>query len=96
MSHEEIKGLIMLKETFMMKINEDRKQIADLKQQKTDKKADAWWEAEGTAKQKEDSVRASVSDLTNQIEVLEASIELSYNQIKILDDKIELEYLSDE
>ena len=96
MNREDVSGLILLKENFFKSIHEDREKIADLKQQKVDKKADAWWEAEGTAKQKEDMVRASVSDIDNQIDVLEASIELSYNQIRILDDKIELEYMPDD
>ena len=69
-------------------IQEARKEIADLKKQKVDKRADAWWEADGTAKQKEDFVKASVSDLDKQILIKEANIEYLYNRNSLLNDKL--------
>ena len=96
MNRDEIKNMITLKDTMFVQISECRDEIADLKMAKTNKRAEAWSEAEGTAKQKEDEVKASVSDLDNQISVLESKIELYYNQTRTLDDKIELEYMPDD
>ena len=92
----EIENQIILKENLMKSIHECRNEIANLKEKKAIKKSASWMEANGTAKEKEDFVKASVAEYDSEILKYEADIELYYNQISVLNDKIELEYLSDE
>ena len=93
---EEVKNLINLKETLMMGIRDAREEIAGLKERKATWRSDAWSDAQGTAKEKEDYVKSVVAEIDKDILIHEADIELWYNQIKVLDDKIDLEYLTDE
>lgn len=88
-----VENMILLKEQFIKQIHEARLELADLRMRKINKRAKAWEVAEGTVDQKKDFVRSHVSDLDNQISVLEADVEMYYSQIAILDEKIELEYL---
>ena len=92
----EIENKIILKENLMKAIRECREEIANLKEKKAIKKSASWMEANGTAKEKEDFVKASVAEYDSEILKYEADIELYYNQISVLNDKIELEYLTDE
>lgn len=92
----EIENKIILKENLMKSIREFRYEIANLKDRKATKRNKSWADANGTAKEKEDYVKAQVSDIDSEILKYEADIELCYNQISILNDKIEMEYLSDE
>jgi len=92
----EIENIITLKENLMKSIHEIRYEIADLKDRKAITKNESWADANGTAKEKEDYVKAQVSDIDSEILKYEADIELYYNQISILNEKIELEYLKDE
>lgn len=71
-------------ESCYTKIRDDRHKLADLNRQKIDIRAKAWEKAEGVAKQKEDYVRSSVSDIQNKIDKLEANIEYNYNQVKLI------------
>ena len=80
----------------MQQIHEARVRIASLKKEKIERRAGAWANAEGLADAKKDYVRSVVSNLDEDISILEADIEHYYNQISILDEKIELEYLKDE
>lgn len=96
MALEDINGLITLKESMMKQIYESRLEIADLKMKKITVRANAWADAEGIADAKKDYVRSRVADFDNQIDVLEAEIELAYNQIRILDEKTDLELMKDE
>ena len=88
--------MIDLKEQMMIGIYNTRLELADKNKEKIDARAKAWESAEGIADAKKDYVRSQVSDIQNQIDVLNAEIELAYNQIKILDEKIELGKLTDE
>jgi len=92
----EIENQIILKENLMKAIRECREEIANLKEKKAVKRSASWMEANGTAKEKEDFVKASVANYDSEILKYEADIELYYNQISVLNDKIELEYLTDE
>lgn len=69
-------------------IKQAREEIADLKEEKIQKRSDAWDESEGTAKQKEDFVRAVVSDIDRQIAYKEANIEYLYSRNSLLNDKL--------
>ena len=89
-----VKDLIILKESLMQEIHDNRVKIADLKHDMIMIRAEAWKTAEGIADAKKDYVRSQVANLNNLIEILEADIELYYNQIIIINDK--LEYMSDE
>lgn len=74
-------------------IQRGRKELADLKKEKIQTKSMSWADAVGTAKEKEDFVRATVADLDKQIGYKEANIEYCYNKNKILEKK--LEYLNE-
>lgn len=65
-----------------------RKEIADLKKQKIDKRSMAWADAQGTAKEKEDYVRSMVSDIDKQIDYKEANIEYMYNMVTIWNEEL--------
>lgn len=93
---DELINIITLKESLMKSIHECREEIANLKEKKAVKKSASWMEANGTAKEKEDFVKASVANYDSEILKYEADIELYYNQISILNDKITLGYLKDE
>ncbi len=93
---EEITNKIDLKEALMKSIHECEYEIAQKKELKAIRKSGSWADATGTAKEKEDYVKAQVAGYDREIAELEADINLYYNQIIILNDKIELEYLKDE
>lgn len=77
-------------EEYYSQIKDNRIEIADKKVLKADKKVDAWLEADGTAKQKEDYVKASVSLIQKEIDLCEADIEFAYNMIGVLTYQMEL------
>lgn len=81
--------LIAEKQSCIDLIQGARKEIADLKCQKIQKRSLSWESAEGTAKGKEDYVRGSVAELDKEIDYKEANIEYLYNRIKILDYRLE-------
>jgi asparagine synthetase A len=91
-----IEKYICNKKGYYESIKEARDEIASLKEKKATWRNDAWTDATGTAKEKEDYVKSVVAGIDSEIARCEADIELYYNQVKILDDKIELEYLSDD
>ena len=77
-------------EEYYSQIKDNRIEIADKKVSKANGKVDAWLEAEGTAKQKEDYVKASVSLIQKEIDLCEADIEFAYNMIGVLTYQMEL------
>lgn len=68
-----------------------RKIVAKLQAEKIVKRSDAWADATGTAKEKEDYVRSEVSDIDRDIANEEANIEYLYNKNRILDYKLNYE-----
>ena len=92
----EIDGMIMLKENFMLTIKKCRDKIADLKEEKALKKAPLWEEASGTVDAKKDYIKSKIADIDCEIAKLESDVELYYNQIEIMNDKIALEYTRNE
>lgn len=64
-------------------ICEARKEIADLTKQKAIKRAESWAKAEGTAKEKEDFVKAQVADIQQQIDHKEANIKYMEDMVEI-------------
>ena len=93
---DELTNIITLKESLMKSIRECREEIANLKERKAIRRSGSWMDANGTAKEKEDFVKATVANFDSEILKYEADIELYYNQISILNDKMELEYLKNE
>lgn len=91
-----VEDLIKIRKNIVADIYNCRCDIADLKKQRIDKRANAWSNAEGIADAKKDYVRSQVSDIDCQIAILEADIESYYNQLSIIQDEIEWEYLKDE
>lgn len=69
-------------------IHDKRKEIADLKELKITERADAWKNAEGTAKEKEDYVKSVVADYEKEISYREAEIEYLYNKNALLNDRM--------
>ena len=70
-------------------IQSARKEIADLKKEKIISRANAWEDATGTAKEKEDYVRSVVADIDKEIAYKEANIEYCYNMNKLLEKDLE-------
>ena len=68
-----------------------RKNIAKLSAEKITKRSEAWADATGTAKEKEDYVRSVVADIDRDIANEEANIEYLYNKNRILDYKLNYE-----
>ena len=66
-----------------------RSDIASYKKNKIEKRADAWKDATGTAKEKEDYVRSVVANIDEAIDFCEAEIEKAYNSIRVLELKLE-------
>lgn len=89
-----IKNILASKQSNINKIQDARKEVADLKKDKIKIRSGAWAEATGTAKEKEDFVRSSVADIDKQIAYKEADIEYLYNELNLCEDK--LVYLEDE
>lgn len=71
-------------------IKKAREEIADLKEDKITKRCNAWENATGTAKEKEDFVRSEVANLDKQIAYKEANVEYLYNRIGWLTAKLEI------
>lgn len=69
-------------------IQQVRKEIADLKAEKIIARAEAWQDATGTAKEKEDFVRSVVADIDKEIAYKEANIEYLYNRTNFLNDEL--------
>ena len=81
-------------EANILLIQQARKEIADLKEKKINKKSEAWAYAEGSAKEKEDYTKAYVSEFDREIAYKEANIEYLYSKNALLNDK--LVYIEDE
>lgn len=81
---------IMEIKEYYVSIHENRIEIANNKALIAMEKTDAWLEAEGTAKQKEDFVKSKVAGYQKDIDLLEASIEYAYNMIGVLTYQLEM------
>ena len=79
---DEMKGLYNI-------IYDCRTDIATFKKNKINIRSEAWADAQGTAKEKEDYVRSAVSHIDESINLCEAKIERAYNMIKLLEYKLE-------
>ena len=66
------------------KIYAYRTDIASHNRDKIEKRASAWNDATGIAKEKEDFVRSEVADIQEKIDYCDAEIELAYNKIKVM------------
>lgn len=66
-------------------IYENRCEIAELKRDKIEKRAEAWKDATGIADEKKDYVRSQVAEIDESIAFCEARIELAYNNLKTLE-----------
>lgn len=82
---DKLLGLIKLENDIIQK---GRKEIARLKEEKITKRAEAWANATGTAKEKEDFVRAEVASIDKSIALEEANIEYCYNTIELANTKL--------
>lgn len=85
MNHKECFAQI---ESNYLLIRSARQELADLKKEKAVKRTNAWLEANGTAKEKEDFVKAAVADLDKEIKYKEANIEYMYNMVDLLTSKM--------
>lgn len=82
---DKLLGLIELENEIIKK---GRQKIAKLKEEKITKRAESWANATGTAKEKEDFVRAEVADIDKAIALEEANIEYCYNTIELANTKL--------
>lgn len=82
--------LINQKIDYIDKINKARYEISMLKEKKCLERKNAWANANGTAKEKEDFVKAQVADVDREISEHEADIEWYYNMVGIVNDKLVL------
>ena len=85
---EEVKLIFTELESNISLIEGFRTEIATLKRDKALDKFNAWTDAEGTAKQKEDYVKSVVADIDREIRDKEAKIEYLYNKNAILNEKL--------
>ena len=67
------------------KIYNNRCEIATLKRNKLEKRAEAWADATGIADEKKDYVRSVVASIDESIGLCEAEIEFAYNKLKSLE-----------
>lgn len=86
-----VKTVIDEKDTLITEIQASRKEIADLKHDIINIRAEAWKSAEGIADAKKDYVKSMVSELTLKVDKLEADIEYYYNRMRVLDNRLEHE-----
>jgi len=89
-----VEEIIQQIEQYYKNIKICRETIANAKKDKALKRIQAWDDAEGIAKQKEDYVKSQVADLQRIIDVGESEVEYNYNIINTLIYK--MEYLTDE
>lgn len=85
---EDVDKLLGVYELEIEIIQKGRKEIARLKEEKIVKRAEAWATATGTAKEKEDYVRAQVADIDKAIAIEEANVEYCYNTIELVNTKL--------
>ena len=66
-----------------------RKDIASYNRSKIEKRSQAWSDATGIAKEKEDFVRSQVADIQESIDFCEAEIEKAYGKLKVAELRLE-------
>ena len=84
----DIEALLKDKELCIQTIYDERKKIADYKEQRIKMKAPLWDEATGTVDQKKDYIKSRTSEYDKKIAICEAEIEYMYNEIAIIEDRL--------
>ena len=83
-----VEKVIAEKQSCIDLIQNARKELADLKEQKAIMKAPLWEEAQGTVDAKKDFIKCKTANIDKEIGYKEANIEYLYNRINILEDKL--------